>query len=94
MKFLNEHHVPTLLFTGNSQSELSAYATQTIAITQNEYDVFKVGTFASQITFEYLLDTLFAIIYSRSYKENLVQLQKNYSQMTENDILEDKSKRG
>jgi len=88
IKFLKKNHVPTLLLTGNPESKLATYASQTIAITQDELNVMKVSTFASQITFEYLLDTLFAIIYSRAYQQNLVTLKTNYEQMTQNNILD------
>jgi len=88
IKFLKSNHVPTLLLTGNPESKLIDFATQTIAITQDEYNVMKVSTFASQITFEYLLDTLFAIVYSHSYQKNLISLKNNYDQMTHNNILD------
>lgn len=88
IEFLGEHNVPTLLFTGNPESKLITYATQTILTTQDELNVMKVSTFASQIAFEYLLNTLFAIVYSRSYQQNLLTLKDNYKQMTEGDILD------
>ncbi|KRL28133.1 rpir family sialic acid utilization regulator [Companilactobacillus paralimentarius DSM 13238 = JCM 10415] len=88
IKFLKQQKVPTLLVTGNPDSKMIQYASQTIAIIQNEYDIFKVSTFASQITFEYLLDTLFAIVYSQSYKKNLIKLQNNYNKLTSNNILD------
>ncbi|MFX3617645.1 MAG: MurR/RpiR family transcriptional regulator [Sporolactobacillus sp.] len=94
MSFLSDRRVPTLLLTGNPKSELVPYATQTIAITQTECDVLKVSTFASQITFEYLLDTLFAIVYARSYQHNLVKLKNDYFRMGQVDILEDVNKHG
>lgn len=88
IKFLHQQKVPTLLITGNPDSQMIQYASQTISIVQNEYDIFKVSTFASQITFEYLLDTLFAIVYAKSYKKNLIKLQSNYEKLTSNDILD------
>jgi len=88
VKFLKKNHVPTLLLTGNPESKLVTYATQTIAITQDEYNVMKVSTFASQIAFEYLLDTIFAIVYSRSYQQNLISMKNNYDQITRNHILD------
>lgn len=87
IKFLRKQKVPTLLITGNPKSKLIDYVDQTISIVQNEFDVLKVSTFASQITFEYLLDTIFAIIYSKSYQKDLIKLQTNYGKLTKNDIL-------
>lgn len=90
MRFLNNQQVPILLITGNPDSKLATSATQTISIVQGEYNVFKVSTFASQITFEYLLDTLFSIVYSKSYKKNLIKLQGNYDKLIQNNILQTK----
>ena len=87
IRFLNKQKVPTLLITGNPDSKLKTFATQTILIVQDEYNFFKVSTFASQITFEYLLDTLFSIVYSKAYKDNLINLQNNYDKLTQNNIL-------
>lgn len=87
IQFLKKQKVPTLLITGNPESKMIQVADQVITIVQNEFDVFKVSTFASQITFEYVLDTLFAIIYSKSYKENLIKMQSNYKKLTQNKIL-------
>ncbi|AUI70777.1 MurR/RpiR family transcriptional regulator [Companilactobacillus alimentarius] len=87
LKFLKKQDVPTLLITGNPNSKLIDYADQNITIVQNEFDVFKVSTFASQMTFEYLLNTLFAIVYSKSYKQNLIKMQSNYDKLMQNDIL-------
>lgn len=87
IRFLNKQKVPTLVITGNPDSKLKQFASQTISIVQDEYDVFKVSTFSSQITFEYLLDTLFSIVYSKAYKSNLIKLQSNYEKLTKNDIL-------
>ncbi|MDT6952052.1 MurR/RpiR family transcriptional regulator [Companilactobacillus alimentarius] len=75
------------MITGNPNSKLIDYADQNITIVQNEFDVFKVSTFASQMTFEYLLNTLFAIVYSKSYKQNLIKMQSNYDKLMQNDIL-------
>ncbi|WP_461223758.1 MurR/RpiR family transcriptional regulator [Lacticaseibacillus suihuaensis] len=67
--------VPTLLITGNADSAGRAVATQTIVAAQPEYDLMKVGTFASQAAFEYLLDVLFAVLYARDYPHNLARIK-------------------
>jgi DNA-binding MurR/RpiR family transcriptional regulator len=48
----------------------------TIEVPYDEYDFFKVGTFSSQISFEYILDTLFSIIYAKEYTKNLDNLKQ------------------
>lgn len=79
--FLNAKRIPTLLITGNANSELIKLALHSIIITQNEHDYYKISTFSSQIAFEYILDTLFSIIYSHGYQRNLVKLKNEYTQL-------------
>ncbi|KRM55023.1 MurR/RpiR family transcriptional regulator [Lacticaseibacillus sharpeae] len=81
LKFLHQRNIPTLLITGNPESDQVQYATQTIAITQSEQERIKIGTFASQASFEYILDTLFTIVYAKSYQHNLAQLKTNYTEL-------------
>ncbi|WP_127849066.1 MurR/RpiR family transcriptional regulator [Lacticaseibacillus hulanensis] len=90
LQFLHRRGIPALLITGNPASEQAQYASQTIAITQNEQERFKVGTFASQVSFEYILDSLFAIVYARSYQQNLVQMKSNYAEMAKSNLLGDR----
>lgn len=88
--FLNEN-VPSILLTGNSQSNLIALATQAIVITQEEKDYVKVSTFSSQAAFEYILDTLFSLLYAKEYQQNLADFKKK-NKWIENGILSEQSK--
>lgn len=85
--FLNEN-VPSILITGNNQSNLIPLATQSIVFTQEELDFIKVSTFSSQIAFEYILDTLFSLLYVKDFQENLTDLKKK-NKWIENGILSD-----
>lgn len=85
--FLNEN-VPSILMTGNNQSNLIPLATQSIVFTQEELDFIKVSTFSSQIAFEYILDTLFSLLYAKNYQENLADFKKK-NKWIENGILSD-----
>lgn len=85
--FLNEN-VPSILMTGNNQSNLIPLATQSIVFSQEELDFIKVSTFSSQIAFEYILDTLFSLLYARNYQENLADFKKK-NKWIENGILSD-----
>ena len=42
---------------------------------EGKFGFVKIGTFASQISFEYVLDTLFSIVYANSYTTHLVALK-------------------
>lgn len=88
--FLNEN-VPSILLTGNRQSNLIALATETIVFTQEEKDFVKVSTFSSQTAFEYILDTLFSLLYAKEYQQNLADFKKK-NKWIENGILSEQSK--
>ncbi|WP_353049870.1 MurR/RpiR family transcriptional regulator [Carnobacterium sp. ISL-102] len=73
--FSNET-IPTILITGNPNSDLIKLATKTILVVQEEYDFVKIGTFASQVAFEYILNTIYSVLYAKEYRNNLANLKK------------------
>ncbi|BDZ31528.1 MurR/RpiR family transcriptional regulator [Lactiplantibacillus brownii] len=79
--YFQAHQIPTVLLTGNAQSPLIPLTTQQLISVQRETDFAKVGTFASQAAFEYLLDTLFSLLYVQDYRHNLSNLQQNQDLM-------------
>lgn len=88
--FLNEN-IPAVLLTGNSQSNLIPLAAQSIVFTQEEMDFLKVSTFSSQVAFEYILDTLFSLLYAKEFQQNLAAFKKK-NEWIENGILSDDPK--
>lgn len=88
--FLNEN-IPAVLLTGNSQSNLIPLAAQAIVFTQEEMDFLKVSTFSSQVAFEYILDTLFSLLYAKEFQQNLAAFKKK-NEWIENGILSDDPK--
>lgn len=88
--FLNEN-IPAVLLTGNSQSNLVPLAAQAIVFTQDEMDFLKVSTFSSQVAFEYILDTLFSLLYAKAFQQNLAAFKKK-NEWIENGILSDDPK--
>ena len=86
LQHFSTKEIPTILITGNIESHLSELATKTIVAVQEEYDFVKVGTFASQVAFEYLLDTLYSILYAKEYSSNLENLKEKQS-LIQNGIL-------
>lgn len=88
--FLNEN-IPAVLLTGNSQSNLIPLAAQAIVFTQEEMDFLKVSTFSSQVAFEYILDTLFSLLYAKEFQQNLAAFKKR-NEWIENGILSDDPK--
>lgn len=85
--FYNEK-IPTILLTGSNQSNLAKYASTTLVTIQEEYDFAKIGTFSSQVAFEYILDTLFSILYAKEYRQNLLNL-KEKQQLLQSGLLSD-----
>lgn len=73
--FLNEN-IPSVLLTGNHRSSLIPLATQSIVFAQEEMDFLKVSTFSSQVAFEYILDTLFSLLYVKNFQQNLTDFKK------------------
>lgn len=88
--FINEN-IPAILLTGNRQSNLIPLASQSIVFTQEEMDYVKVSTFSSQVAFEYILDTLFSLLYAKDFQQNLTDFKRKNGWI-ENGILSDHSK--
>ncbi|WP_251867790.1 MurR/RpiR family transcriptional regulator [Enterococcus malodoratus] len=86
--FMNEN-ISSILLTGNSRSNLIPLATQSLVFTQEEMDFLKVSTFSSQVAFEYILDTLFSLLYAKEFQRNLADL-KQKNEWIETGILSDK----
>ena len=74
--YFHEHQVPIIVLTGNPQSPLIDQATYHLLTVQTEYNFAKIGTFASQAAFEYVLDSLFAVMYAQDFHDHLQDLQK------------------
>ncbi|MBU5365603.1 MurR/RpiR family transcriptional regulator [Enterococcus devriesei] len=77
MHYLAEKAVPLILLTGNPNSVLVSLATKTLLTIQEEYDFAKIATFSSQTAFEYILNSLFSIMYTRDYEKNIRTLREN-----------------
>lgn len=75
--YLHERRVPTIVLTGNPQSPLLPVARHQLVSIQDEGPFAKIGTFASQAAFEYVLDTLFATIYAQDLHHHLTDLRTN-----------------
>lgn len=86
LQHFSNKNIPTILITGNTESDLIKLAAKTIVVVQEEYDFVKVGTFASQVAFQYVLDTLYSILYAKEYRSNLEKLKEKQS-LIQNGIL-------
>lgn len=69
--------MPLILLTGNPNSALVPLVTKTLLTIQEEYDFAKIATFSSQTAFEYILNSLFSVMYTRDYEKNIRTLREN-----------------
>lgn len=76
LTYLRHIGAPSLLITGNEQSEMAKKAAMRLVVSQEEYDFAKVATFSSQIAFDYVLNTLYSLMYAQNYQDNLLNLKE------------------
>ena len=55
---------------------MAKQATMKLIVTQDELDFAKVATFSSQIAFDYVLNTLYSVMYAQNYQENIKNLKQ------------------
>ena len=88
LSYLKHVGTPTLLLTGNEHSEMAKKASMCLVISQGELDFVKVATFSSQIAFDYVLNTLYSIMYAKNYMANVLNL-KEKQQLIQNGLLKE-----
>lgn len=88
MSHLKHVGIPTLLLTGNEHSEMAKKASMCLVISQGELDFVKVATFSSQIAFDYVLNTLYSIMYAQNYTANVLNL-KEKQQLIQHGLLKE-----
>lgn len=88
MSYLKYVGTPTLLLTGNEHSEMAKKASMCLVISQGELDFVKVATFSSQIAFDYVLNTLYSIMYAQNYTANVLNL-KEKQQLIQHGLLKE-----
>ncbi|MGM0215738.1 MurR/RpiR family transcriptional regulator [Enterococcus sp. AZ109] len=81
MHYLNEKGVPIIFLTGNPDSDMVPFATHLLLTVQEEYDFAKIATFSSQTAFEYILNTIYSVMYTKNYETNLRNLKENQELM-------------
>ncbi len=79
MQHFRDVGVPVIVISGNAHAKIIPLATHAIIASHDERDFLKVGTFSSQVAFEYILDSLFALLYAKEYQKNIVELRKKQS---------------
>lgn len=69
-RHLIDHHIPFLTITSAASSPLAQLSPIVIRVPGNEEKHAKIGPFASQVAFEYVLNVLYSCIYKLAYAKN------------------------
>lgn len=62
--------IPFITITASRYSELARLSTLCIQVPNDEMKLAKIGTFSSQIAFEYVLNVIYSCIYKIDYQHN------------------------
>lgn len=62
--------IPFITITASRYSELARLSTLCIQVPNDEMKLAKIGTFSSQIAFEYVLNVIYSCIYKIDYQNN------------------------
>ena len=76
MGYLRSQNIPIILLTGNPNSNLLNFSTYTLITDNQETEFAKIAPFSSQIGFEFLLNSIYACMFKRHFKQNIKILQK------------------
>ncbi|MDO3412393.1 MurR/RpiR family transcriptional regulator [Saccharibacillus sp. CPCC 101409] len=77
-RFLNEEQVPLIAISAAGEHEISELSTVFIQIPHDEEKLAKIGTFSSQLAFEYMLNVIYSCLYNLDY-ERLASLHAKHS---------------
>lgn len=73
MVLLQENHIPMIAITSIGENSIAKKASVTLRIATREKLYSKVSTFSTDVSISYVLNTLYAYVFSLDYDKNLVQ---------------------
>jgi Transcriptional regulators len=82
-EILHNRNIPIIVITGPNAGPLCKYATQTIHVSVYE-SYSKVGAFSSRTSMQFILDSIFSLIFLSNYDKNV----KIIDDRTRNEFLE------
>ncbi|GAF63205.1 transcriptional regulator [Bacillus sp. TS-2] len=71
-EYLARKKIPIITITASSSGLLSEVSSFTISVPNIEDKFAKIGTFASQISFEYVLNTIYSCVYKLDYDQHKI----------------------
>ncbi|WP_145407707.1 MurR/RpiR family transcriptional regulator [Paenibacillus xylanexedens] len=85
----NRENIPFITITASNQSELAKLSTYCIRVPNDEEKLAKIGTFSSQIAFEYVLNVLYSCIYKIDYLKNMHTTTESLKKFQMNNVIKD-----
>ncbi|MHC1681443.1 MAG: MurR/RpiR family transcriptional regulator [Clostridiaceae bacterium] len=70
-QMLRKRNIPIILITGPNEGSLCKYATEVIHVSVHEAYVNKIGTFSSRTAMQFVLDSIYSLIFLSNYDENV-----------------------
>lgn len=88
-RHLRQQGVPLITITAAEQSELAELSTLCICVPGDEVKHAKIGTFSSQMAFEYVLNVIYSCIYKISYTQNKESAERSLSSRYINELMDE-----
>ncbi|MCG7376381.1 MurR/RpiR family transcriptional regulator [Paenibacillus sp. ACRSA] len=85
----NRENIPFITITASNQSELAKLSTYCIRVPNDEEKLAKIGTFSSQIAFEYVLNVLYSCLYKIEYLKNMHTTTESLKKFQINNLMKD-----
>ncbi|MGW9528398.1 MurR/RpiR family transcriptional regulator [Paenibacillus terrae] len=82
-------NIPFITITATNQSELANLSTICIQVPNDEVKLAKIGTFSSQIAFDYVLNVIYSCIYKIDYLKNMQTATESFKKFYVNDMMDD-----
>ncbi|WP_302327062.1 MurR/RpiR family transcriptional regulator [Enterocloster lavalensis] len=77
-KILKDRRSPIVLIASTQNKTLTRYAKHVIYMSSYEDHYQKISSFSTRMTLLYILDTLYAVYFSRHYRDNVQKKLKTY----------------
>ncbi|QXE03251.1 MurR/RpiR family transcriptional regulator [Terribacillus sp. DMT04] len=71
--YLHAQETPILVITAEEEGKLTKWGTTNLIVPNSEEKFAKIGTFSSQLSFEYILNILYACLFQENYEENVAK---------------------
>ncbi|MDY8094933.1 MurR/RpiR family transcriptional regulator [Paenibacillus polymyxa] len=88
-RHFTHENIPFITITATSQNELAKLSNICIQVPNDEVKHAKIGTFSSQIAFDYVLNVIYSCIYKIDYLKNMQFATQSLKNSHLNDMMND-----